>query len=148
MDLAAKSSERLSAALFTPRRSQRAWSALRSSSKSPFSSTFRGHAIQSLTCIRGMQDCFREHPEMYGSELEDDEEEVEEELRVQAAEKEAASPVQSEAAPIASIAEQATAKLTTEESITVAKSDDKTKKGGDQGSELVPKDAVDAPAQN
>jgi intermembrane space import and assembly protein 40 len=95
-----------------------------------------------------MQDCFREHPEMYGSELEDDEEEVEEELRVQAAEKEAASPVQSEAAPIASIAEQATAKLTTEESITVAKSDDKTKKGGDQGSELVPKDAVDAPAQN
>lgn len=27
-----------------------------------------------------MQDCFRQHPEMYGSELEDDEDEVEEEL--------------------------------------------------------------------
>jgi intermembrane space import and assembly protein 40 len=30
---------------------------------------------------RGMQDCFRLHPEMYGSELEDDEEMVEEELQ-------------------------------------------------------------------
>ena len=29
---------------------------------------------------RGMQDCFRQHPEMYGSELEDDEDDVEEEL--------------------------------------------------------------------
>jgi intermembrane space import and assembly protein 40 len=28
-----------------------------------------------------MQDCFRQHPEMYGSELEDDEDEVEEDLR-------------------------------------------------------------------
>lgn len=33
-----------------------------------------------LTLYRGMQDCFRAHPEMYGSELEDDEDEVEEEL--------------------------------------------------------------------
>lgn len=31
--------------------------------------------------FRGMQDCFRQHPEMYGSELEDEEEEVEAELR-------------------------------------------------------------------
>lgn len=30
-----------------------------------------------------MQDCFRAHPEMYGSELEDDEEEVEAEIRAQ-----------------------------------------------------------------
>lgn len=30
-----------------------------------------------------MQDCFREHPEMYGSELEDDEDELEEELRAE-----------------------------------------------------------------
>jgi mitochondrial intermembrane space import and assembly protein 40 len=29
---------------------------------------------------RGMQDCFRLHPEMYGSELEDDEDELEDEL--------------------------------------------------------------------
>lgn len=28
-----------------------------------------------------MQDCFRAHPEMYGSELEDDEEEIEAEIR-------------------------------------------------------------------
>jgi intermembrane space import and assembly protein 40 len=31
-----------------------------------------------------MQDCFRQHPEMYGSELEDDEDEVEEELKADA----------------------------------------------------------------
>ena len=30
-----------------------------------------------------MQDCFRAHPEMYGSELEDEEEEVEAEIRAQ-----------------------------------------------------------------
>src|ERR1700712_3521552 len=40
---------------------------------------------QLLTTPRGMQDCFRLHPEMYGSELEDDEDEVEEELRAEAA---------------------------------------------------------------
>lgn len=34
----------------------------------------------SLIGIRGMQDCFREHPDVYGSELEDDEDDVEEEL--------------------------------------------------------------------
>lgn len=32
-----------------------------------------------------MQDCFRAHPEMYASELEDDEDEVEEELRAREA---------------------------------------------------------------
>ena len=32
-----------------------------------------------------MQDCFRLHPEMYASELDDDEDEVEEELRARAA---------------------------------------------------------------
>ncbi len=35
-----------------------------------------------------MQDCFRQHPEMYGSELEDDEDEVEEELRANASKSE------------------------------------------------------------
>lgn len=37
-----------------------------------------------MECIdkfKGMQNCFRAHPEVYGAELEDDEEEVEEELR-------------------------------------------------------------------
>lgn len=35
--------------------------------------------------LRGMQDCFRLHPEVYASELEDDEDEVEEELRAREA---------------------------------------------------------------
>jgi intermembrane space import and assembly protein 40 len=35
--------------------------------------------------LRGMQDCFRLHPEMYASELEDDEDEMEEELRAREA---------------------------------------------------------------
>ena len=34
-----------------------------------------------LTGFRGMQDCFRQHPETYASEFEDDEDELEEELR-------------------------------------------------------------------
>lgn len=38
-----------------------------------------------LTEIRGMQDCFRQHPEMYGSELADDEDDVEEEIQAQEA---------------------------------------------------------------
>lgn len=38
-----------------------------------------------LTNIRGMQDCFRQHPETYASEFEDDEEELEEELRARQA---------------------------------------------------------------
>lgn len=34
-----------------------------------------------------MQDCFRAHPDMYGAELEDDEEELEAEIRAQEAAK-------------------------------------------------------------
>lgn len=34
-----------------------------------------------LTVSRGMQDCFRLHPEMYGSELDDEEDDIEDELR-------------------------------------------------------------------
>jgi intermembrane space import and assembly protein 40 len=34
-----------------------------------------------LIDLRGMQDCFRANPEHYGAELEDEEDEVEEELR-------------------------------------------------------------------
>lgn len=40
--------------------------------------------------IRGMQDCFRQHPEMYGAELEGDEDDVEEELHAREAAAEAA----------------------------------------------------------
>jgi intermembrane space import and assembly protein 40 len=38
--------------------------------------------IEKFKC---MQDCFRQHPDMYGSELEDDEDEVEEELQARGA---------------------------------------------------------------
>ncbi|KAM3086237.1 Oxidoreductase [Clarireedia jacksonii] len=37
--------------------------------------------VDCIEKFKGMQDCFREHPEIYASELEDDEEEVEQELR-------------------------------------------------------------------
>jgi intermembrane space import and assembly protein 40 len=43
----------------------------------------------SANYYRGMQDCFRQHPEIYGSELADDEGEVEDELRAEAAAREA-----------------------------------------------------------
>ncbi|RFU30327.1 hypothetical protein B7463_g6029, partial [Scytalidium lignicola] len=36
--------------------------------------------VECIDKFKHMQDCFRQHPEMYGSELEDDEEEVEAEL--------------------------------------------------------------------
>ncbi|ESZ92737.1 hypothetical protein SBOR_6902 [Sclerotinia borealis F-4128] len=43
--------------------------------------------VECIEKFKGMQDCFREHPEMYASELEDDEAEVEEELRAREAAK-------------------------------------------------------------
>lgn len=76
MVLAARSSKLHSAASSTPQRNLRAWNVLRSSSEC----LPRGPKA-ALTYHRGMQDCFRLHPEMYGSELEDDEDEIEEELR-------------------------------------------------------------------
>ncbi|KAI9733804.1 MAG: Oxidoreductase [Claussenomyces sp. TS43310] len=44
--------------------------------------------VECIDKFKGMQDCFRQHPEMYGSELEDDEDELEEEIRSEVAEKE------------------------------------------------------------
>ncbi|RAL61178.1 hypothetical protein DID88_010257 [Monilinia fructigena] len=43
--------------------------------------------VECIEKFKGMQDCFRAHPEMYASELEDDEAEVEEELRAREAAK-------------------------------------------------------------
>lgn len=40
-----------------------------------------------MCSFRGMQDCFRAHPDMYGSELEDDEAELEAEIQAQEAAK-------------------------------------------------------------
>ncbi|PQE22490.1 CHCH domain-containing protein [Rutstroemia sp. NJR-2017a BVV2] len=37
--------------------------------------------VDCIEKFKGMQDCFRQHPETYASELEDDEDEVEQELR-------------------------------------------------------------------
>lgn len=36
-------------------------------------------ALDKLTPTRGMQDCFRDHPDIYGAELEDDDQDVQEE---------------------------------------------------------------------
>ncbi|CAL3967150.1 unnamed protein product [Diplocarpon coronariae] len=44
-------------------------------------STEEPKGVECIEKFKGMQDCFRLHPEMYGSELEDDEDEVEDELR-------------------------------------------------------------------
>ncbi|TVY83093.1 Mitochondrial intermembrane space import and assembly protein [Lachnellula suecica] len=41
--------------------------------------------VECIDKFQGMQNCFRQHPEMYGPELEDDEDEVEEELRAREA---------------------------------------------------------------
>lgn len=43
-------------------------------------STEEPKGVECIEKFKGMQDCFRLHPEMYGSELEEDEEEVEREV--------------------------------------------------------------------
>jgi intermembrane space import and assembly protein 40 len=91
-----------------------------------------------------MQDCFRQHPDMYGSELEDDEDELEEELRAEA------SPRSSDAsydtpAPTNNqlqsppAATQNGTKPAIENSTTATQSVNT----GDEGGELVPKAAHD-----
>lgn len=52
-----------------------------------------------LIATRGMQDCFREHPDVYGSELADQEGEEEEETLAQAQGVEAAAAIPTTAAP-------------------------------------------------
>lgn len=99
-----------------------------------------------------MQDCFRAHPEMYGSELEDDEDDVEEELREM---EHAASSGQDAPSPAPEVAatksapqstDIATDKKPVEEphrDMLSAVADGKPK-SGDEGGELVPKAAFDA----
>lgn len=82
MGPAERSSKLHLAASYIQRKNPRAWSASTSSSKN-YSIKTQGLHLW-LTTNRGMQDCFRQHPEMYGSELEDDEDELEEELRAEA----------------------------------------------------------------
>jgi intermembrane space import and assembly protein 40 len=112
-----------------------------------------------LIDLRGMQDCFRAHPEMYGSELEDDEEEVEEELRAreQASVSEKTS-TDSEPAPIqaAPKTSQEPSRVGTEVNTVEPKENKEpyresanttspeATKSGDEGGDLVPKSAHDA----
>lgn len=103
-----------------------------------------------------MQDCFREHTEMYESELEDDDVEVEEELRAREAakgpdggssdskkfEKKSSEPL----TPTTQEATESKSKPTEErhrdgQNSTMPKS---TTHSGDEGGELVPRAAHDA----
>ena len=105
-----------------------------------------------LTACRGMQDCFRLHPEMYASELEDDEDEVEEELRARdAAPAGEESKISSSESAKVTKPEQSTATPAAERkpveqphrdsSSTIAENIEKV---GDEGEELLPKVVRDA----
>ena len=105
-----------------------------------------------LTACRGMQDCFRLHPEMYASELEDDEDEVEEELRARdAAPAGEESRISSSESAKVTKPEQSTATPAAERkpveqphrdsSSTIAEN---IEKAGDEGEELLPKVVHDA----
>ncbi|KFY95698.1 hypothetical protein V498_03209 [Pseudogymnoascus sp. VKM F-4517 (FW-2822)] len=50
-------------------------------------STEEPKGMECIEKFKGMQDCFRAHPDMYGAELEDEEEEIEAEIRAQEAAK-------------------------------------------------------------
>lgn len=106
-----------------------------------------------LTNSRGMQDCFRQHPEMYGSELEDDEEEIEEEIRAQENAKatgeasakstsETAPETSKEALPTGPEEKKVIQEAPHRDSQSTTKAE--TQKAGDEGGELVPKAAYDA----
>ncbi|TVY26599.1 Mitochondrial intermembrane space import and assembly protein 40 [Lachnellula hyalina] len=116
--------------------------------------------VECIEKFKGMQDCFRQHPEMYGAELEDDEEEVEEELRAreaspapgdeapQSAPKTSQEPPKEAAAPTpAPPAEEQKKPILDAPEVhvdtakeTVGESQD----SGDEGSQLLPKAAHDA----
>jgi intermembrane space import and assembly protein 40 len=99
-----------------------------------------------------MQDCFRQHPETYASEFEDDEDEVEEELRA----RQVASSDEELPTPPSSVANdpEPSQQVTPEsaESKPVEQPDrdsshasaDKLEKLADEGEELLPKAVHDA----
>jgi mitochondrial intermembrane space import and assembly protein 40 len=102
---------------------------------------------------RGMQDCFRLHPEMYGSELEDDEDELEEEIRArESAEVSGEVSAKSTAEPTPESSKEAPSPLAEEKKAAPAaphRDSQSTiaaaaEKAGDEGEELVPKAAYDA----
>ena len=71
MGRAERSSRQRSAALCTLRRSRKAWIALRNSSLC-IHTLCQVSPFHLLNVCRGMQDCFRQHPDIYGAELDDD----------------------------------------------------------------------------
>jgi intermembrane space import and assembly protein 40 len=99
-----------------------------------------------------MQDCFRQHPETYASEFEDDEDELEEELRA----RDAGSPDQELPTPPSKTTDtpEPSPKVAPEpaqsdpvdqpyrDSPNVTK--DKVQKSGDEGEQLLPKAVHDA----
>ncbi|KAF8856347.1 hypothetical protein BDZ45DRAFT_654261 [Acephala macrosclerotiorum] len=116
--------------------------------------------VECIEKFKGMQDCFRQHPEMYGSELEDDEEEVEQEIRAQQAEKEGDAPVTppatskemielipkpatdaTEAAPEAAAPEKPVEEAHRD---STAMTSEGAQTAGDEGGELLPKSIHDA----
>ncbi|KUJ16487.1 uncharacterized protein LY89DRAFT_84684 [Mollisia scopiformis] len=112
--------------------------------------------VECIEKFKGMQDCFRLHPEMYGSELEDDEDEVEEEIRAQKSERDtkagASTPskpketTESVPTPTTEATPQPTEpKKTVEESHRDSLSTTaETVQASDEGRELLPKAAHDA----
>lgn len=84
-----------------------------------------------------MQDCFRQHPEMYGSELEDDEDELEDDLRAEA------SPRSSEAPQDITT----TVERQPQPSQPATQQGSKPALAGDEGGELVPKVAHDGKSE-
>jgi len=109
--------------------------------------------VECIEKFKGMQDCFRLHPEMYGSELEDDEDELEEEIRAQGStEAVGEGPVKSTAEPTPQTSKEAPSPATEEEKPAPEASHRDSQsttatgaqKAGDEGGELVPKAAYDA----
>ncbi|PBP28001.1 hypothetical protein BUE80_DR000848 [Diplocarpon rosae] len=127
-------------------------------------STEEPKGVECIEKFKGMQDCFRLHPEMYGSELADDEDEVEDELR--ARESAAAAGDDPSKAPEqapresknytgeSTEEEKPASTLSTEDKMITeepyrdgSKATEKnvpTDKNGDEGGELVPRAAHDA----
>lgn len=109
--------------------------------------------VECIEKFKGMQDCFRQHPEMYGSELEDDEEEVEEELRARESAPESSdAPVRSSSESSTQVPTEIASKPTevkTEASPephrdSKSATADTAQKLGDEGGELLPKAVHDA----
>ncbi|KAG9237807.1 hypothetical protein BJ875DRAFT_452838 [Amylocarpus encephaloides] len=113
--------------------------------------------VECIEKFKGMQDCFRQHPEIYGAELEEDEDEVEEELRArEQASAPTDGPTESTPAPASSTPKITQEAPSTEQKVAKAKepveshresveaASTEAKKGGDEGGDLVSKAAHDA----